>query len=371
MPLKASPFSKLLFSLFLVFICSCQTEEKTKPTTFDRSSFLVNIADGLIIPAYNQLLTEVQLLDEKAETFTQNPNQENLIGLQTSWTNAYSIWQKANAFNFGPAGEEGIRKTLLEEIAIFPVNEQKINSILETNTFNINDFNRDTRGFIAVEYLIFDTKNDNTRIVNDFKTQSSKRYLISLTKHILEKVKYVSDAWNGSYKSQFIKNNGTESGSSTSTFYNEFVKSFEASKNFKVGLPLGKRPGQTTTMPGLVEAKYSGKSLEFLKLHIQNLHQIWYGKPFNSDADGIGFKEYLENVEGGKDLINLSESQMMNVTKALNEIPTSTRFSDLLVSDPTKIENLHTELQKQTRFFKSDMSSVLGIAITYSSGDGD
>jgi hypothetical protein len=181
----------------------------------------------------------------------------------------------------------------------------------------------------------------------------------------------VADAWNGNYKSQFLNANGTESGSSTSTFYNEFVKSFEALKNFKVGLPLGKRPGQTNVMPELVEARYSGKSLEFLKLHIQNLDQIWKGKPYNSDVDGVGFKEYLESVEGGRELIILSESQMMNVTKAVNEIPTTARFSELLTAEPFKIETLHTELQKQTRFFKSDMSSVLGIAITYSSGDGD
>jgi predicted lipoprotein len=329
------------------------------------------MADGFIIPAYNQLLKETQTLDSKAEAFNQSSNQENLTALQTAWISAYSTWQKANSFNFGPAGEEGTRKTLLEEIALFPVSESKINSILESNSFNINDFNRDARGFLAIEYLIFDAKDDNEKILNTFKTDSRKTYLKALTNHIQERVKFVADAWNGNYKSQFLNANGTESGSSTSTFYNEFVKSFEALKNFKVGLPLGKRPGQTNVMPELVEARYSGKSLEFLKLHIQNLDQIWKGKSYNSDADGVGFNEYLQSVEGGKELINLSESQMLNVTKSVYEITTTARFSDLLVSEPSKIETLHTELQKQTRFFKSDMSSVLGIAITYSSGDGD
>jgi hypothetical protein len=40
-------------------------------------------------------------------------------------------------------------------------------------------------------------------------------------------------------------------------------------------------------------------------------------------------------------------------------------------SAPTAATNFHTELQKHTRFFKSDMSSLLGLAITFSSGDGD
>ena len=109
---------------------------------------------------------ESQSLDAKAEVFNQNPNLDNLKALQNSWTNAYSIWQRANAFNFGPAGEEGTRKTLLEEIAVFPVSEAKINSILENNSFNINDFNRDARGFLAVEFLIFDTKLNRTISLN-------------------------------------------------------------------------------------------------------------------------------------------------------------------------------------------------------------
>ena len=366
-----SRFCLGLFCLLGILISSCQQDEKAVPNSFDRNSFLANMAEGFIVPTYNQLLKESQSLDSKAEVFNQNPNQDNLKALQNSWTNAYSIWQRANAFNFGPAGEEGTRKTLLEEIAVFPVSEAKINSILENNSFNINDFNRDARGFLAVEFLIFDRKNEDEKILTAFKSESRKTYLKALTNHIQERVKFVADAWNGNYKSQFLKANGTESGSSTSNFYNDFVKSFEALKNFKVGLPLGKRPGQTGVMPDLVEARYSGKSLDFLKLHIQNLDQIWNGKPYNSDAYGVGFKKYLESVEGGTELIKQSESQMLNVINAADNISTTSRFSDVLATDPSRIETLHIELQKQTRFFKSDMSSVLGIAITYSSGDGD
>jgi uncharacterized protein len=43
----------------------------------------------------------------------------------------------------------------------------------------------------------------------------------------------------------------------------------------------------------------------------------------------------------------------------------------LVAQNHPTVDALHTELQKHTRFFKSDMSSLLGIAITFSSGDGD
>ena len=362
---------KLAFAFFVFLSISCKEEKTTNPDLFDRTDFLKNMADGLIKPAYNQLLTESEKLNNLALTFVQNPDSIQLNELQNSWTSAYSTWQKANAFNFGPAGEEGTRKSLLEEIAVFPVNEFKINSIVNGGSFNVNDFNRDARGFLAIEYLIFSSNGKQTSVLNSFSSPAKVAYLKVLTQHVYDRIKVVSDAWNGSFREEFLNNNGTESGSSTSSFYNEFVKSFEALKNFKLGLPLGKRPGQTHVDANLLEARYSGKSLQFLKLHIQNLNLIWNGKPFQSDVDGPGFKEYLDNVEGGKALVISSESQMNNVIKAANEIPVNASLAEQLIRSPAPLENLHTELQKQTRFFKSDMSSVLGIAITYSSGDGD
>jgi len=42
-----------------------------------------------------------------------------------------------------------------------------------------------------------------------------------------------------------------------------------------------------------------------------------------------------------------------------------------MLQNDLNIEALYHELQIHTRYFKSDMSSLLGITITYSSGDGD
>jgi hypothetical protein len=47
------------------------------------------------------------------------------------------------------------------------------------------------------------------------------------------------------------------------------------------------------------------------------------------------------------------------------------RLDSLITTNPQPAIDLHTELQRHTRFFKSDLSSLLGLTITYSSGDGD
>ena len=57
-------------------------------------------------------------------------------GLQTQWTVAYSAWQNANAFNFGPAGESGLKLSLLEEIGTFPVDNNKIEALISAQDFS-------------------------------------------------------------------------------------------------------------------------------------------------------------------------------------------------------------------------------------------
>ncbi len=363
--------SSLLLLGTLVGIFSCTNSENVFPdeSRFDRAKMLENVAQNLIIPAYTDLQATLTTLNIRTEAFTKTPNAATLAEVQSAWGAAYTSWQYANAYNFGPAGEQGIRKSLLEEIATFPVAVQKIEAAI-AGTPNFNDFNRDARGFLAVEYLIFDSQSTPSQIAERFAEENRKAFLLGAVADIKRRVEDVLTAWQGNYAAEFTQNVGTDVGSSTSMLYNEFVKSFETAKNFKLGLPLGKRPGQVQAEPQLVEAYYSGQSLAMLAAHLTAIENIWHGRS-REGQNGIGFREYLESVEGGNALIAATEAQMTEVTTALASVPSASPLAVQIQSAPAPVERLHTELQKHTRFYKSDMSSLLGIAITFSSGDGD
>ena len=337
------------------------------PSGFDRRTLLQNAADNLIKPAFSDVQKAINDLQTSVLTFNSSPNAANLATLKTKWTTAYAAWQFANGYNFGPAGEEGLRKGLIEEIGTFPVNSAKIEEFIAVNDTAFQSFARDTRGFLAIEHVIF---SDNA--LTKLQTETNRRnYLYALANHLKTRTDFVANEWlTGKFAAAFVADNATSVGSSTSNFYNEFVKNFEAMKNFKVALPLGKRAGQTQAEPLKVEAYSSGKSLEMLKLHFQSCENIWYGKS-KTGVDGIGFKEYLDAVEGGKALIVATETQLNSVKNALNAVPTDKTFSQLIETNDPSVLTLQIELQKLTRFFKSDLSSLLGIAITFASGDGD
>lgn len=360
----------ILLVLFAGIIDSCKKDKdkEKEENKFERSEMLKNYAENLIIPAFKDLKSGITELKAATETFTGSVNEANLKALQDKWANAYTLWQFANAYNFGPAGPKGLNRSLTEEIATYPASGTKIENAVSNPNFT--DFNRDARGFLAIEYLLFDLDKNNQTILTAFDNEDRKKYLKGAVSNIETRVDEVITEWSGSYFNEFIKNNGTDAGSSTSQLYNEFVKSYETIKNFKIELPLGKRPGQTQVEPHLVEAYYSGKSLKFLKTHVKAIENIYYGISKNG-TNGLGFKDYLDNVTGGPALVESTLAQWEKVLSSLNAIPTTSPLSDLIKNNPKPVEDFGVELQKHTRFFKSDMSSMLGIAITYSSGDGD
>ncbi len=360
----------LLAALLLLFN-ACDPAGGTDTPNFDRKAMLQDYATNLIRPAYGDLRAKAEALHEAAQTFQSAPSLSALQALQNAWQTTAIVWQYANAYNFGPAGEEGLRKSLAEEIGTFPASSAKIDAAIAAGAWNLNDFNRDARGLPAIEYLIFPAAADDAAILAAFGTTPARgQYLTALTQDLRARAAAVHDAWLGNYAANFVENAGTDAGSSTSQLYNEFVRSFEALKNFKLGLPMGKRPGQTMPAPQLAEAPYSSASLLLLRNHYDAIEGIWRGKNA-AGAEGLGFRAYLEKVEGGSALIQSTEAQMAAVRAAFTAVPDSPALSEQITQSPAALDTLYTELQKLTRYLKSDLSSLLGIAITYSSGDGD
>lgn len=355
-----SIYSFGLLLLSTLFTTSCTETDTPSGDQFDRSLMLDNFAENIIIPGFSAAAQQANQLTTQIQTLAANPSAENLRATQDSWQNAYSSYLTVSMYNFGPAGEEAIRKSLVEEVATFPINAERVLLKTQTATPNFQDFERDSRGFLALDYLLF----ENEALQSFIDNPNYGNYALKVAEDIYAKINEVNTAW-ASYQTEFVQNSGTDAGSSTSALYNEFVKSYEGLKNFKVGLPLGLRPGQTQSEPEKVEALYSGLSLAFIKTQFNALTNVWKG------GTGLGFDDYLENVEGGPTLAVSTKEQIRIIENELEKFSTEEKLAILIVTNEEKVRSLHTELQKNTRFFKSELSSLLGIAITFTSGDGD
>lgn len=352
----------------LLFLGSCKEDENNSGTgNFDRKLLLENIADNNIIPNWAMLKVKTDSLETAIGIFTQSPTNSTLAGARAAWVSAYLQWQHCNAFTFGPA-EKSILGTATENLGTWPINTTVVEERVQKADYNFDDFRRDSRGFLALDYLLF-APGALDSLVNSSAATNRKNYLQKVTENIKTWVDDVNTGW-ATYRNEFVNNTSKAAGSPTSNLYNEFVKSFEGIKNFKIGLPAGKRAGQTQAEPKLVEGYYSGLSVLFLKEHFKAIENSWRG--VGTDGQNrTGFDDYLLTVTGGTQLKTETEAQIAAVNLSLQAIASNELLSALVISDLSRVENVHTEFQKMTRFFKSDLSSLLGIAITYSSGDGD
>jgi uncharacterized protein len=360
--------NKNIFFIFLLgamcVLSACDEGGENPTTTFDRKAMLENYAGNFIKPAFAASLESSQILQKTINQLVINQTDPNLAAAKAAWETAYLQYLEAQPFNFGPAGEEGLTKSLHEEIATFPVAESKMIGFINANDTSFSNFARDTRGFFAIEKMLYKDGLDS------LKKSNYRNYLKACSNHLVQKIATVNTAW-ATYQTAFVAQNGTDVGSSTSIFYNEFLKSYELAKNYKLGLPLGKRIGQNSTEPNKVEALYSGKSLKFLKAHFGVIVNLWYANAANAPNSGVGLRKYIESTTGGAVLVTNTEAQIKAIKTEFDKLDENLILSETLQKDPAKFEPLFTEMQKMTRFFKSDLSSLIGIAITFSSGDGD
>lgn len=347
----------------LVTLGACSEEKPGEvDASFDRGALLSDICDNFILPGFDSLHTK-QLRYQKAfEAMVANPSQDNIQWFRSRWQECIYAYQRVRMFNFGP-GERSIFGEMDENMATFPVNTDSIIARMSRGDLNMKDFRRDTRGYLALDFLLYPNSFDS------FSSVSYINYIQAINVDLYTWTEDLRNGWLG-YANTFKSSTDKGAGSSISELYNHMLQSYEDMKNYQLGLPSGLMLGQTQPEPQLVQAYYSGLSIPLLKMHYEAIEDLWHGRTLNG-TEIKGFKDYLATVVGGDALIASTEAQMEAVNEALDKLKNINKLSDRIQVDFETVKAVHTEMQKLTRFLKSDLSSLLGIAITYSSGDGD
>lgn len=348
---------------------SCSDDDGVENTfpgaSFNRKAMLTEIGNNLIVPNFEELQESVNALSEAINVFTQNPSERNLITMRSAWTEAVIDHQHCSAFGFGPG--ELVLGPYATVLGVFPVNESQIEANIVNPSFDLpNSFNRSIRGFYTIEYLIYGNDLTDAQLVAGFD-QNRKDYLLLIADELKSSCDQIVSEWNGSYFQQFINNDGTSAGSSVSQLYNSFVRDYENIKNFKVELPAGLTAGQASADGNLVEAYYSGISTTLIKENWKSSKNIYFGMSRGGE-ELIGFEEYLASVTGGPALIETTKEAISEIDLSISDLPEGELSQN--VSTPALV-TLRDQLQANTANFKSSMSSLLGISITFNSGDGD
>lgn len=350
----------------LTFSACNSSEDEEQENSYDRQALLENLADNVIIPAYSELNSSVDELNEKAQALQSDPTEENVENFRASWQTVALRWQRVALFDFGPASQNG----LLPAFNLYPVSPEQINSNISLGNYNLESAqNINAIGLQALDYLLFREGQTAAQHANVLSQNPNElQYIVDLTELMKTKCNAVYSNWSGDYRTTFIAATGTDVGSSMGQLINGSIKYFEIHlRDAKIGIPAGARSSSGLPIPEQSEAYYNADlAHELLIEGIASWKNMFNGR------NGEGLDDYLRflgptfNGNPLSDEINLLFDSAIQQSEAL-----PTPLQSALVNNQEDCLEIFDELQKLVVLLKVDMTSSMGISVTYVDNDGD
>lgn len=343
---------------FLLTLSACKDNIPTGPSAedFDKQSMLRNIAEGVIVPAYEIFNSSLNDLRDALEAYQNDPTTAHADQVKVSLDDAYLAWQGCAPFEIGPAADEGLK--LL--VNTFPVDTTRVVELIEQEDYDLTSAqNSLAKGLPAMDFVC------NEFPEYRFVGANVQSFLMDNVVLLEDASAEVLNAWQQTYTDEFSINDGSDVGSSLGMLVNALNQDFELIKNAKVGIPLGKKT-LGVAQPEKVEALFAEISVELIKANVLSIQAAING------AEGQGIDDLLDALDARYEDQVLSEAIDQGfdaIIQAANEIQGP--LDEAIETSPQSVEVLYTAMQNQVVLLKTDMPSQLGVQITYQDNDGD
>ena len=369
-----SGFSLIAVLFILLFSCSKNSSDPgiEDPDAFDKTAMLTNYADNIIIPAYTKLQEDVDALIVGVNAYADAPSTATQDAVQTVYRQAYLSYENIEVFNFGPAGTAlldyytnfsgGLNYSFTENgvLAGYTVDSVSIENNITSGNYDLTVYERNnfySQGFPALGYLLFGP--DAIAKFNN-NTANRVKYLKDVVQRMKTLVDKIVSDWS-TYRSTFISNTKSDVGSPIGNMVNMLAFQMDMMKGPRIGWPFGKQSN------GIVfatksEAYFAGIGSELAGANIKSLKNTFVG------TGGKGISAYLVSLN--KETLNndvLAQFDMVIGKIEAIPDPLSTSFTE----DADKVEEAYKEIQKLLTLLKTDVSSALGVQISFMDNDGD
>lgn len=349
---------------------SCEEGSGPDGNQADQTGLLTNLADNIVVPAYDNAVDAASGLVVAAQDFAAAPDQALLDDLRDAFAAMYLAWQDIGLFEFGPADNV----TLRSNVNTYPANTANIQSLIAAGTFNLDAIaNISSKGLPALDYLLHGAAATDPGLIGLYTTDPDagayKDFLVAVAQDIEERITAVRDEWTGGYAAAFKSNTGSNIGSSLGMFMNAYILHYERFfRTLKLGLPAGVFSLGDDIFPEEAEALYSGMSTALIHRNFDALERFYRGTGHETLLDGAGIDDYLQDL--GANAVNAEITAQWEVIDAkLDDLETP--LTEQLASDRPTVLAVYTEVQRMVPVLKADLASALSIQITYADNDGD
>lgn len=341
--------------------------------TFDRTAFLAHVANELILPAYEQLEVSADELEQATKAFADDPTEATLAAAQQALKAARLAWQDASLFQFGPAESFALRAS----INTYPTNIDKIEANVASGEWMLGSLaNLDAGGLPALDYLLHGIGASPAETLAKYTTDADAAnrsdYLWANGALVASRVNEIRRQWQPAgenYLGQFLsaEKAGVDVGSSLGELINAMILHYERFlRDGKIGIPAGVRSAGVPR-PAATEAYYGGYSLELAEANLAAVERLYLGTGLHG-AGGVGLDEYLHALDATA-LSNDIKVAIGEARSALDGL--SDPLSEQIERDNAAVVEAFQAMQPLVVLLKADMTSVLGVTITFQDNDGD
>ncbi|UZO80430.1 imelysin family protein [Aquimarina sp. ERC-38] len=364
------------FFISLLLLTACSEDDSSNGSlddNFNRQEMLTNIADNIIIPAYESFEAKIVLLESASNKFTTTPDTTSFENLKLAWADAYRAWQRVSMFQIGKAESLAFSSFMNS----YPVDTENILNNLTSGQYNLTAVSKqDEQGFGALDYLLNGLAADsetNLSVYTDNTTGTAyKNYVTDVVQRMATMTKEIVVDWKTNFRDDFIANNGSSATSSFNKLVNDYIFHYERNlRAGKIGIPAGIFSGESRA--DKIEAYYDGTlSKELFLLNLQAMQDFFNGNSFGTKKEGPGFNSYLRflnTLKNGENLGVLINNQF-NAVKMMSE-NLKDNLSEQVKSNNKLMLNIYDELQKNVILLKADMLSAMSVSVDFVDADGD
>lgn len=377
-------------------------QTKNTSTEFNQLALITNITDNVISPTFEEFQGQTMLQTEAVvdycvaeQAFADQEGDAQAVALakevaQNQWRATMNVWQQAELMLLGPLlDQDGL---LRNKIYSWPlVNSCAVDydvvyfksGTVNGKPYDISQRTPSRKGLAALDYLLFNENLAHSCATSaappnwvDLVDQQRKLARCNFATEVAKDIKINADTlvqqWlasdgyanklkqAGTTGSEFATEHDAVNRISDAIFYID-----SATKDGKLATPLGLFANVcgAVACPEAVESKYSHHSLANIVNNLIGFEKLLSGK------EGIGFTDYLVDV-GDEETANALTA---DVTKAINTVNSfEANLADILVNEPDKIEQSHTEVKHITDKLKADFITSLALELpATSAGDND
>lgn len=329
------------------------------PGILTKEKMLQDLARTVIAPSYRELSASCRAMHEAATKLRDQPDPSTLAQARRSWEEMAVKAALVRSINYGPVYEHGTNPLLF----FFPTRpasiERVIHSAQPLNAARIAELGAAAKGIQALEYLLFpepgDVKaaqisaplEDNVlpRLTGDAAVRR-REYVVLLAEELATHTEIVAREW-------------TESKGSAADFVKGGQRSISTLVNRLTWCLEHRIHAQLTALeiePAALNGLRSRTTDRLIQASFEGLYRLFRGQ------GGAGLESYLRAI-GSSTPDRLTE-KFREVERTASELSSAANREEAVRTAAGTCHNLEVAI-------KVEMVSALGIALSFSSLDGD